>query len=105
MTQNAKTTFWEEIKRDWNCGKSTSKTQLWHCGELVLRLTIGPRPVVQVAFGREGSGMVPQMWKMPLWEIVWPSLDPWNSVRLRTASTHWNVPVKYGRMVSDSSSF
>ena len=21
---------------------------------------------------------------------------PWDSVRLRTASTHWNVPVKYG---------
>ena len=29
MTQNAKTTFWEEINRDWNCGKSTSKTRLW----------------------------------------------------------------------------
>ena len=29
MTQNAKTTFWEEVKRDWNCGKSTSKAQLW----------------------------------------------------------------------------
>ena len=30
MTQDAKTTFREEIKRDWNCGKSTSKTRLWH---------------------------------------------------------------------------
>ena len=20
----------EEIKRDWNCGKSTSQTQMWH---------------------------------------------------------------------------
>ena len=32
----------------------------------------------------------------PLWEKVWPCLDPWDSVRPRTASTHWNVPGKYG---------
>ena len=30
MTQNAKTTILEEILRDWNSGKSTSKTRLWH---------------------------------------------------------------------------
>ena len=30
------------------------------------------------------------------WEGVWPCLDPWDSVRLRTASTYWNVPGKYG---------
>ena len=30
-TQNAKVTIWEEITSDWNCEKSTSKTQsqLW----------------------------------------------------------------------------
>ena len=27
---------------------------------------------------------------------VWPYLDPWDRVRLRTASTRWNVPGKYG---------
>ena len=32
----------------------------------------------------------------PFWEGVWPCLGPWDSVRLRTASTHWNVPRKYG---------
>ena len=31
----------------------------------------------------------------PLCERVWPYLDPWDSVRLRTASTRWNVPRKY----------
>ena len=31
-----------------------------------------------------------------LCEKVWPYLDSWDSVRLRTASTHWNVPGKYG---------
>ena len=49
-----------------------------------------------MACGREVSGMVPEMWKKPLWERVWLYLDPWDSVRLRTASTHWNVLGKYG---------
>ena len=34
---------------------------------------------------------------LPLWEeVLWPFLDAWDSVRLRTASTHWNVPGRYG---------
>ena len=36
--------------------------------------------------------MVPKMWDKPLWECVWPCLHPWDTVRLRTASTRWNVP-------------
>ena len=40
--------------------------------------------------------MVPEMWNNPMWEKVWPHLDSWDSVRLRTASTHWNAPAKYG---------
>ena len=40
--------------------------------------------------------MVPELWGKPLWEKVWSYLDPWDGVRLRTASTHWNVPGKYG---------
>ena len=40
--------------------------------------------------------MVQKMWEKPLWEGVWPSLDRWDSVRLRTASTHWNAPGRYG---------
>ena len=38
--------------------------------------------------------MVPKIWSKPPWEGVWNNLDPWDSVRLRTASTHWNVPGK-----------
>ena len=34
LTQSAKTTFWEDEKRDWNCVKSTSKTRLWHWSKL-----------------------------------------------------------------------
>ena len=43
----------------------------------------------------ETSGMVPKMWdkqKGKVFGLVW-ILD---SVRLCTASTHWNVPKKYG---------
>ena len=32
-----------------------------------------------------------------LWEeVLWPFLDAWDSVRLRTTSTQWNVPRRYG---------
>ena len=38
--------------------------------------------------GHGGSGLI-----LPLWEeVFWPFLDAWDSVRLRTASTQWNVP-------------
>ena len=33
---------------------------------------------------------------LPIWEGVWPYLDPWDSVCLRTASVEWDVPGKYG---------
>ena len=42
--------------------------------------------------GCVGSGLI-----LPLWEeVLWPFLDAWDSVRLRTASTQWNVPGRYG---------
>ena len=34
---------------------------------------------------------------LPLWEeVLWPFVDAWDSVRLRTTSTQWNVPRIYG---------
>ena len=34
---------------------------------------------------------------LPLWEeVLWPFLDAWDSVRLRTTSQQWNVPRRYG---------
>ena len=34
---------------------------------------------------------------LPLWEeVLWPYLDAWDSVRLRTTSKQWNVPGRYG---------
>ena len=43
-----------------------------------------------------GSSVLQTMWDRAFWEGVWPYLGPWDSVRLRTASTHWNVPGMYG---------
>ena len=42
--------------------------------------------------GRVVSGLVLPSWE----EALWPFLDAWDSVRLRTASTRWNVPGRYG---------
>ena len=51
---------------------------------------------VSMTCDRKGSGMVPELWSKPVWEKVWAYLDPLDSVRPRTASTHWNVPGEYG---------
>ena len=49
-----------------------------------------------MACGRKCSGMLSKIWERPFWEGDWPYLDPWDSVCSRKASTHWNVPGKYG---------
>ena len=46
--------------------------------------------------GPVGSCLVPELWSKPLWAKVWPFLDAWDSVRLRTASTQWSILGKYG---------
>ena len=34
---------------------------------------------------------------LPLWEkVLWPFLDAWDSLRLRTTSSQWNFPRRYG---------
>ena len=43
-----------------------------------------------------GTGFLQVLWEKPIWEGVWPYLDPWDSVCLRTASMEWDVPGKYG---------
>ena len=33
---------------------------------------------------------------LPLWEeVLWPFVDAWDGVRLRTTSTQWNIPRRY----------
>ena len=34
---------------------------------------------------------------LPLWEeVLWPLLDAWVTLHLRTTSLKWNVPGRYG---------
>ena len=50
-----------------------------------------------MTWGRVGSGLIPDLSGKLLWEeVLLPFLHAWDSVRLRTASTQWNVPERYG---------
>ena len=42
------------------------------------------------------DGLLRSLGEKPIWEGVWPYLDPMDSVCLRAASVEWNVPGKYG---------
>ena len=43
-----------------------------------------------------GVGFLHRLCEKPIWEGVWPYLDPMDGVCLRTASVEWNVSGKYG---------
>ena len=43
-----------------------------------------------------GAKILQKVWEGPCWEGVWPSLDPWDVVGLRTTASVWKVPGKYG---------
>ena len=43
-----------------------------------------------------GVGFLQSFREKPIWEGVWPYLDPMDCVCLRTASMEWNMPEKYG---------
>ena len=51
---------------------------------------------VAMACSIVGMKILKKMWEGPCWEGVWPHLDPWDVVGLRTTSGVWNVPRKYG---------
>ena len=40
--------------------------------------------------------LCPSGWRRPCWEGMWPSLDPWDVVGLRTTATVWNVAKNCG---------
>ena len=70
-------------------------------GESLLELASGSKRLVEVtciamACSCVGTKILQKMWEGPFCEGVWPCVDPWDSVRLRTACTYWNVAGKYG---------
>ena len=99
MIRLAKRTFREEIERDWSCGKKISRIQLlrWtkHQSALKVSTRVGSRLCGSKA--AMTSDRVVSYLMLPLWEeVLWPFLDAWDTVRLRTTSTQWNVPKRYG---------
>ena len=50
--------------------------------------------VVEIAFSIVGAKILQKDVGRPYWEGVWPFLDPWDVVGLRTTSSVWNVPGK-----------
>ena len=57
---------------------------------------VGPRILWSEWSPMAGAGFLQSLWEKPIWEGVWPYLDPMDSVCLQTASMHWNVPGQYG---------
>ena len=56
----------------------------------------GPRILGRDRPPMAGVDFLQSLWEEPIWEGVWPHLDPRDSVCLRTASVEWKVPGKYG---------
>ena len=93
----------------WICGRNTSKTRLWPWKKRwsAWRILTGvgiwfhsvslPVLVVAMACSIAGAKICKtKMWEGPYWEGVWPCLDPWDVVRLRTSSSYWTDQEKYG---------
>ena len=94
--------------RVWNCVKNISKIRwrLWrrrwsawklpaNVGIWFHRLSLSSF-VFAMAFSIAGAKFLRKMWEGPYWEEVWPFLDPWDVVGLRTTFSVWNVLGKYG---------
>ena len=52
--------------------------------------------VIATACSVVGAKILHKISEGPHWEGVWPCLDPWDVVRIRTSWSCWNVLEKYG---------
>ena len=108
MSQLAKKASWAEQKTARICGKEHLKDPIavfakalkclenpFWCGLLVCSLLL-PVVVVAMACRILGAIFLQNQWEGAYWEGVWPCLEPWDVVRLRTSSSYWNVPENYG---------
>ena len=109
MIQLAKKIFWAgQRPAVCDCGKNISKTRWrhwrkhWNVRRIPIKVGIWfhslslPAFVVAMAFSIAGTKIVQKMWEGPCSKGVWPCVDPWDVVRLRTSSSSWNVPEKSG---------
>ena len=88
-------------RQEQHFGKNTSKIQLvrWTSPEVVGKsvLKVSAQSALEKVLSPMAAvGFLRSLWEKPIWEGVWPYLDPMDTVCLRTASMEWNVPEKYG---------
>ena len=76
-------------RSNWGAGQSPEV-----CGKSVLK--VSAQSTSAKGFPIAAVGFFRSLWEKPIWEGVWPYLNPINSFCLRTASIEWNVPGKYG---------
>ena len=57
---------------------------------------LGPSTLCRERSTTGGVGILQSLWEKPIWEGVWPNLDPMDTVCLRTASMERNAPGKHG---------
>ena len=82
--------LWEEHLKDIQLLRWTKP-----CSALKVSVKVGSRPCGSMV-AMTGDWVVSDL-VLPLWEeVLWPFLDAWDSVHLRTTSTQWNVPGRYG---------
>ena len=84
----SKTRLWLWQKR-WNASKIRFSAGFWFVAWL-------PVVVIATACSMVGAKILHKISEGPHWEGVWPCLDPWDVVRLRTSWSYWNVLEKYG---------
>ena len=83
--------LWEEHLKD----PIVALGKALRCVENSCWRVFGPRIFWRERSPIVGVGFLQSLWKKPIWEGVWPYLDPMDSVCLRTASVEWKVPGKY----------
>ena len=91
--------FYDPARKEDNLGRTKTRLELWeeHLKDPLVILGIWfhslslPAFVVTMACSIVGAKILQKMWDGAYWEGVWPYLDPWDVVGLRTTSGVWNV--------------
>ena len=83
--------FYDSAHKENILGRKQTRLELWeeHLKDPIIALDIALKCVensikadcllkafVKMTCGREGSGMVPELWGKLLWEKVWPQIGP-----------------------------
>ena len=108
--KDAREEYYEPTREDNIWGRNETRLALWEerlkdpivaldkalkCEWKMCIRGLGPSAWRKECVAMAGVGFFQSLWEKPIWEGVWPYLDPMENVCLRTASKDWNVPGKY----------